>query len=74
MGTIYLQPGTFSESESDVHTTRYRITDDATIDAFIRANGFATLVTTGSDGIMATHVPIELARPRATPTVPGPSP
>ena len=41
---------------------RYRVTDDAVIDEFIRANGFATLVTAGPGGLMATHLPIELER------------
>jgi transcriptional regulator len=40
---------------------RYRVTDDAEIDAFVRDHGFATLVSHGSDGLMATHVPIELS-------------
>lgn len=39
---------------------RYRVTDDATIDAFLRENGFATLVTSGPAGLMATHIPVEL--------------
>jgi transcriptional regulator len=39
---------------------RYRVTDDAVIDAFIRAHGFAMLVTAGSAGIMASHIPLEL--------------
>lgn len=41
--------------------TRYRITDATVIDAFLRANGFATLVTSGPGGLMATHLPVELA-------------
>jgi transcriptional regulator len=41
---------------------RYRVTDDAAIDAFLRANAFATLVTAGSGGLMATHIPVELSR------------
>jgi transcriptional regulator len=39
---------------------RYRVTDDAEIDAFVRDHGFATIVSHGSDGLMATHVPVEL--------------
>ena len=39
---------------------RYRVTDDVEIDRFIRAHGFATLVSHGRDGLMATHLPIEL--------------
>ena len=39
---------------------RYRVTDDAEIDRFVRANGFATLVSHGRDGLMATHLPVEL--------------
>lgn len=40
---------------------RYRVTDDDTIDAFVRANAFATLVSHGRDGLMGSHVPVELA-------------
>ena len=40
---------------------RYRVEDDAAIDAFVRANAFATLVSHGRDGLMASHVPVELA-------------
>lgn len=39
---------------------RYRVTDAGVIDAFIRENGFATLVTAGPGGLMATHIPVEL--------------
>ena len=39
---------------------RYRVTDDAEIDRFIRAHGFATLVSHGAGGMMATHLPLEL--------------
>jgi transcriptional regulator len=39
---------------------RYRVTDDREIDDFLRAHGFATLVSSGRDGLMATHVPVEL--------------
>jgi transcriptional regulator len=39
---------------------RYQVVDDAEIDRFIRAHGFATLVSHGRDGLMATHLPIEL--------------
>jgi len=39
---------------------RYRVTDDAVIDEFLQSNGFATLVTAGPGGLMATHLPIEL--------------
>ncbi len=42
--------------------TRYRVTDDDTIDAFLAANGFATLVTSGPGGLMATHLPVEFER------------
>ncbi len=41
---------------------RYRVSDDATIDAFLAANGFATLVTSGPGGLMATHLPVECSR------------
>lgn len=42
---------------------RYRVTDEATIDAFVVANGFAALVTVGTDGTpTATHLPLELVR------------
>lgn len=44
---------------------RYRVTDDATIDAFLRAHGFGTLVTHGPGGLMATHLPLELAHDAA---------
>jgi transcriptional regulator len=40
---------------------RYRVTDHAEIDAFVRDHGFATLVSHGPDGLMATHVPVELS-------------
>jgi transcriptional regulator len=40
---------------------RYRVTDDAEIDAFVRDHGFATLVSHGRDGLMATHLPVELS-------------
>ena len=40
--------------------TRYRVTDDEVIDAFLRANGFGTLVSHGRAGLMATHLPVEL--------------
>jgi len=39
---------------------RYRIVDDAEIDRFVRAHGFATLVSHGRAGLMATHLPVEL--------------
>jgi transcriptional regulator len=39
---------------------RYQVTDDAEIDRFVRAHGFATLVSHGREGLMATHVPVEL--------------
>jgi predicted FMN-binding regulatory protein PaiB len=35
---------------------KYRVTDDAEIDTFVRDHGFATLVSHGSKGLMATHV------------------
>lgn len=41
---------------------RYRMTDDAVIDAILRDNGFMTIVTAGGGGLMASHVPIELVR------------
>lgn len=41
---------------------RYRVSDDATIDAFLRDHGFATLVTAGAGGLMATHLPVEMSR------------
>ncbi len=41
---------------------RYRVTDDAVIDDFVHANGFATLFSSGSAGPMATHIPVELER------------
>ncbi len=41
---------------------RYRVTDDATIDAFLAATPFATLVTSGPGGLMATHLPVECSR------------
>jgi transcriptional regulator len=39
---------------------RYRVTDDSEIDRFVRAHGFATLVSHGREGLMATHIPVEL--------------
>jgi transcriptional regulator len=39
---------------------RYRVSDDAEIDRFVRAHGFATLVSHGQGGLMATHLPVEL--------------
>jgi transcriptional regulator len=39
---------------------RYRVADEAEIDRFVRAHGFATLVSHGADGSMATHLPLEL--------------
>jgi transcriptional regulator len=41
---------------------RYRVTDDDEIDRFLRAHGFATLVSHGREGLMASHLPIELER------------
>jgi len=41
---------------------RFLVTDDAVIDAFLRAHGFATLVTAGPAGLLATHLPVELGR------------
>lgn len=41
--------------------SRYRITDDAVIDEFIRTNGFGLLVTAGPGELMGTHLPVELA-------------
>jgi transcriptional regulator len=41
---------------------RYRVTDDATVDAFVRRHGFAALVTADGGRPVATHVPIELVR------------
>lgn len=40
---------------------RHRVSDDAEIDRFVRSHGFATLVSHGSDGLMATHLPVELS-------------
>lgn len=40
----------------------YSETDDAVIDAHIRANGFATLVTAAQGEPFATHLPLELVR------------
>ena len=40
---------------------RYRVSDDAVIDAFLRAHGFGTLISQGSGGLMATHLPFELS-------------
>ena len=40
---------------------RYRETDNAVIDAVLREHGFMTVITSGSGGLMASHVPIELA-------------
>jgi transcriptional regulator len=39
---------------------RYRVTDDAEIDRFVHAHGFATLVSHGRGGLMASHVPVDL--------------
>src|SRR5688572_30446298 len=39
---------------------RYQVTDDAEIDRFVRAHGFATPVSHGRDGLIATHIPVEL--------------
>jgi transcriptional regulator len=36
----------------------FEVTDQATIDAFVRANPFATLVSVIGGGIFATHVPM----------------
>ncbi|MFI5207355.1 MAG: FMN-binding negative transcriptional regulator [Gemmatimonadales bacterium] len=41
---------------------RFAETDPAVIDAFIRDNGFATLVTAGAGEPYATHIPLELSR------------
>lgn len=41
---------------------RYQVTDDAAIDAFLRTYGFGTLVSHGTGGLMATHLPFELWR------------
>jgi transcriptional regulator len=40
---------------------RYDVTDDAEIDRFLRAHGFGMLVSHGRDGLMATHLPVELS-------------
>ena len=40
----------------------YAETDPAVLDAFIRATGFATLVTAGAGEPFATHIPLELVR------------
>ena len=39
---------------------RYQVTDDGEIDRLVRAHGFGTLVSHGRDGLMATHLPVEL--------------
>ena len=41
---------------------RYRVTDEAAIDAFVEAHGFAALVSAEGGVPVATHVPIELVR------------
>ncbi len=41
---------------------RFRETDEAFTLDFVAANGFATLVSVGQDGPVATHVPIDLHR------------
>lgn len=38
----------------------FAMDDPATLQAFLHAHGFATLVTNGADGIVASHVPILL--------------
>jgi len=49
------------EGETSVYIPpRYRVTDDAAIDAFVREHSFATLVSHGRDGLLATHLPVEL--------------
>ncbi|HEY2804349.1 MAG TPA: FMN-binding negative transcriptional regulator [Gemmatimonadales bacterium] len=40
---------------------RFRI-DDTAIDGFLKENGFATLVSGGGAELMATHIPVEVAR------------
>ena len=40
---------------------RYRVDDPATIDAFLRTHGFATLITIAAGEPTATHLPLELA-------------
>lgn len=40
--------------------SKYKITDETIIERFIRANGFATLITAGGEAPMATHIPLEL--------------
>jgi transcriptional regulator len=39
----------------------YRVTDEATINRFIRQNSFATLVSCAGQTPIATHLPLELA-------------
>ncbi len=39
---------------------RYRVTDERTLDAFVRAHGFATLMTVADGVPLASHLPIEL--------------
>ena len=44
-----------------MHTPSYfKVSDPDTIDAFIRANSFATLISTGDIYPLATHIPLEL--------------
>lgn len=38
----------------------FKVTEQETIDAFIRANSFATLISAGDPYPLATHIPLEL--------------
>ena len=40
----------------------FRVDDRDALIAFVRANAFATVVTAGSDGLDASHVPLHLVR------------
>ena len=41
---------------------QYEITDPLLIEQFIKENGFATIISTGSVFPIATHIPIELEK------------
>ncbi len=44
-----------------MHTPKlFKITDNKIIEQFIKENGFATLITKGSDFPTGTHIPMEL--------------
>lgn len=42
--------------------TSFKVDDQATIDAFLERYDFATIVSSGADGIVATHVPVVVKR------------